>query len=116
MKKDDLKSGDIVGLRNNSKGIVLLGASELGETQDIIIDLDSAGVYDLTSYRDDLKHESTANYDIMRVCGYPSVSDNLIEHNLISFISHAPDWEKWTWYRKEKMTLAEIEKELRLRG
>lgn len=112
MKKNDLKSGDIVGFRNNEKGIVLLKANNITEVQDIIVDLDSGVTIELDKYNDDLKYEFNVKYDIMSICAHSQAVDNLIEHNLISFLSHAPGWKKWTWYRKEKMTLSEIEKEL----
>lgn len=109
MKKSDLRSGDIVELRNGEKYIVLLNSYINGiQTMDVILNLHDMLDSPLSEYCDNLEHRYNSNYDITKVCHEKNISKNFGYHVKNSRPEH------WTWERDEKkeMTISEIEKEL----
>ena len=126
MKKDELKSGAIVELRNGDKYILLLNTkpTPLG-CNNLLISLDNGGYLDFDSeYKKDLTHinscftKNKEDYDIMKVCQKDYVGNNFRLHKIVKDIYiRSRNYNYWTWERKEhkkalKMTLKEVCEEL----
>lgn len=113
MKKSDLRNGDIVKTREGNKYIVLLNAGLYkGGTEDLLINLMDGCYLRLSGYKEDLTwyDEEAKNFDIVSICAFDYVGDNLRQHGLTQVTAGY----KWTWKRTEakKMTVSEICKEL----
>lgn len=113
MKKSDLRNGDIVKTRGGDKYIVLLNAGLYkGKTEDLLINLEDGCYLSLSGYKKDLTwyDEEAKNFDIVSICAFDYVGDNLRQHGLTQITAGY----KWTWERNKtkKMTVSEICKEL----
>ena len=111
-KKSDLKSGDIVELRNGDRYILIKNArhNQYDTPTDIFMNINKFGSMPLSWYNDSLLNSNgDKSYDIMKI------SDGFYIPNI--FRTHpsgtlvVPDW---TWEREEteEMTLGEVCKEL----
>lgn len=100
MKKSDLRNGTIVELRDGDKYILLFDCCNEGHRDDLLISLNNGGYLYFSSYDENLKDCDDEYYDIMKVCQYEYVGDNIRNH----IISHN---DKWTWIRGESETVKE---------
>lgn len=100
-KKSDLKSGDIVELRNGDRYILIKNArhNQYDTPTDIFMSINKSGSMPLSWYSDSLLNSNgDKSYDIMKILD-------------MSEFHRKP---KWTWEREktEEMTLEEVCKEL----
>lgn len=111
-KKSDLKSGDIVELRNGDRYILIKNArhNQYDTPTDIFMSINKFGSMPLSWYSDSLLNSNgDKSYDIMKI------SDSFYIPNI--FRTHpsgtlvAPDWA-WEREKTEEMTLEEVCKEL----
>lgn len=112
MKKNDLKNGTIVELRNGDKYILLLNTYYSNEKDDYLISLRNGGYIEFDDYDKNLESkDGEKEYDIMKVCQSIYVGDNFRNHVI-------NDRDKWTWKRQEEvvMTIGEIEEKLGING
>lgn len=111
-KKSDLKSGDIVELRNGDRYILIKNArhNQYDTPTDIFMSINKFGSMPLSWYSDSLLNSNgDKSYDIMKI------SDSFYIPNI--FRTHpsgtlvVPDWA-WEREKTEEMTLEEVCKEL----
>lgn len=111
-KKSDLKSGDIVELRNGDRYILIKNArhNQYDTPTDIFMSINKFGSIPLSWYSDSLLNSNgDKSYDIMKI------SDSFYIPNI--FRTHpsgtlvVPDWA-WEREETEEMTLEEVCKEL----
>lgn len=112
MKKSDLRNGDIVKTREGNKYIVLLNIEHFTKKEGLLINLMDGCYLRLSRYKEDLTwyDEEAKNFDIVSICAFDYVGDNLRQHGLTQITAGY----KWTWERNKakKMTVSEICKEL----
>lgn len=109
MTKEDLRNGSIVETRNEEKFIKIDGK---------LYSLENGAYWEISCYKDNLKHYNCSGEDIMKVC-QNSISDN-IRHHLINK-KELTFRDEWTWIRDEdtelkEMTVSEIEEALGITG
>lgn len=107
MKKSDLKSGAIVETRDGNKYILLLKTKSYDNGKAILVNLADGCYLPYSGYNEDLTHNIKLS-DIMKVCQYEYVGDNIRSHIL------KQNENDWTWIREEEtvMTISEIEEKL----
>lgn len=107
MKKSDLKSGAIVEIRRGNKYMLLLDTKNR-YCKNCLISLGNGGYLNFDEYNDDLKDRDDSEYDIVKICQYDYVGDNICSH----ILKQAEN--DWTWNREEEtvMTISEIEEKL----
>ena len=107
MKKSDLKSGAIVETRAGNKYILLLKTKSYDNGKAILVNLADGCYLPYSGYNEDLTHNTKLS-DIMKVCQYEYVGDNIRSHIL------KQNENDWTWIREEEtvMTISEIEEKL----
>ena len=108
MKKSDLKNGAIVELRNGDKYILLFDCCNGRDRDDLLISLNEGGYLYFSSYNKSLEDKDDKYFDIMKVCQYEYVGDNIRSHIL------KQNENDWIWIREEEtvMTISEMEEKL----
>lgn len=106
MKLNDLRTGMKVTLRNGQECIVLLNFSHgYDDATDILLNVENLYWDPLTSYTEDLKHQTFKNEDIVKI-EQPNHAYAIFKSVGYGFTT--------IWERKERknMTIEEIEAEL----
>lgn len=103
IKKSDLKSGDIVELRNKERCIYIEGyKNSLENICNVLLNIERSFILDICEYNDDLLYTAFSynSFDIMKILDMSEVYKN-------------PKWSMEREERKvEEMTLEEVCKEL----
>lgn len=103
IKKSDLKSGDIVELRNKEKCVYIEGYKTFsGNTCEVLLDIEVGLVFNICDYNNDLLYTALSynSFDVMKILDMSEVYKN-------------PKWSMEREERKvEEMTLEEVCKEL----
>lgn len=96
MKKNDLKNGAIVELRNGNKYILLFDCNYFRGKDDLLISLNDGCCSKLSYYDEDLRDCDDSNLDIMKVAQSEYVGDDIRNHVL------KRNENDWTWIRDEE--------------
>lgn len=96
MKKNDLKNGTIVEVRNGNKYILLFDCNCYDDKDDLLIFLNDGSRLSFSRYEDDLTHCHHSDLDIMKVCQNYYVGANIRSHIL------KQNENDWTWIRDEE--------------
>lgn len=119
MKKSDLRSGDLVKLRNEDICLVLLNSRvhNISGKRDILLSLLDGQYYDLVNFTEELKAEfifcgHPEEYDVKEVCSELYVGNGFRINNLLGVVNKHKFHSSWKREDKKEMTIAEIEEKL----
>lgn len=102
MKKNDLKNGSIVELRNGDKFILFLNIKN-DFFRDCLVSLKDGYYIKFDDYNNDLNDCTDRKYDIVKVCQNDYVGDNVRDHII-------NNKDNWTWIRKDSKLKSNIKR------